>query len=973
MIVRRKNNNGGILFSILLVVVLLVLFINVEKQWQVFNQLRRMDEVDSFRENFFRDEVPQAMHRQHEFTRRQEVRETEHHYLALQRRRVQQITSTNATASTASYNKDKNNVESYAVNTFHYSFFSDDNRLQSDVAPTQEMYQGLLCQTKAYYLQMLQHKLGNSIYVNLYSQSWTYEPYTPFPVTHSVVVHATFEDGSPLDARDINRCVRASQMTEYIEQFVWKAEPLLEPSWFVDVNKVVVEVSTQPTKVVVKVEAATTDTENDNQEADIVLGSTRSCPTNGFYEAIFQYGYFPGFAKKPSPQEIQHLKPLTEQYLSRVLQSSYGSRQVKVSLDMQGWDFNEATLDDMPLTIRYYLTAYFTYGGGDVIPMEYVKQKLVHDENVRGTIMKEYIENAVWEVPPFKNSTLWNVNRVRMRNKIYRLMHLPSRGEEDNNKNSDGKGSMGGTIDGSIGDDHRGDKGRPEVNGIQSIYGLPDSTKSDDFGFLSSDETNDGARPGPTRTTLHNVVLEPISIRADECREFLTNANANLDRLLNTTEFITFLNYMTGNTYAGFPWAALPDAVQGCFEKLSIRTDDDQLAVDLLGAFRPDISQKDLNILAAERANKVCQYTQANLNDAVTKSPVRSNVLISNVKFFAQYTSDSTSKPNYTALNTGFESVVSGYIGPGLKASMANTARKLQLHTSVSRRFTVPREMRRLQQNDTAIYVVSLPAAIDLEETDCRDQTDVQSSCFNAVAGFNTFLKGKNVLDMALILQSNADELAEDAVAYGELGNEVSSLDPAWTINTIIARTSMPSLAPSSLSSSVPNIAHKSDHEDQSIIKRITDLNAGAIAMAVLGLTVLMITVLCCVVDLFVRICKGFGKRSERSGEKGKSEFGNEVADDFRGSKIHQEGIEDNYCIDGEENEYGSQDGSRSGESHVKYSETRVRKKQEEKEETEERILDFVNPLEPVFGENAVHDKVVLDKAVGGNTNADRR
>ena len=124
------------------------------------------------------------------------------------------------------------------MNVYHFGFFDNPH-----TEPTQEEYEGMICQTKAFYLDLFQLKLGNEIYVNLYSNNWTYAPDLNSPVAHSVVVHAAFEDGTLVPLEQVNDAVKASDMADYIERFVWAAEPRgPDRGVFFETNSVTVQV-----------------------------------------------------------------------------------------------------------------------------------------------------------------------------------------------------------------------------------------------------------------------------------------------------------------------------------------------------------------------------------------------------------------------------------------------------------------------------------------------------------------------------------------------------------------------------------------------------------------------------------------------------------------------------------------------------------------------------------------------------------
>ena len=783
--------------------------------------------------------------------------------------------------------------ELYAVNAFHFGFF-DDNKLQRNgwAPPTQEEYQGLLCQTKAFYLNMFQNKLGDSIYVNLYTQNWTYTEDTMFPISHSLVVHATFEDGTPLDPKDINRCIQASDMAFYVEHFVWKSDPFQE-TVFYDTNQVYSETALQTTKFAPN-SNANADLNTQRQETGgIAIGSSLSCPTNGNYEASLHFGYFPGFGRKPSIDEIDNLKPLTEAYLSRVLQFSYGSRQVQVSLNLQGWDFDEATTDkdNMPLTIRYYLTASFVYGG-DVIPMEYVKDKLAHNDDVKDTIMRQYIKQAVWEVPPFKQSSFWDVNRVRMHNKIYKMGRSPNR----HGDNTDGHGDLIGDgngdgavdtndndqgIDGDGGDSGTGNQPGSSGGGFAGTGGLGGGIPGiGGFGVNAPGSGGDPGRAGslnfgtggdgssggnstsndPTRSTLFSLVLQPVRVSPDECRDLLKDANTNLDRFLDTAEFLVFLNSMTNQTYFGFPYIALPDAVQDTFTSLSTKTDDNQDAIDLLGAYNPAISQEDLNLLEKTRGDKICRYIKSNLNEAIKKGEVTSDVLVSSVGFFVTHAGDEFgTDPNTTVLDLAFSNTVANHIRPGMEESMKEDIRRLQGHRIMTERERVLQKLRRLEGEDNMCYVLPSSATVSLEEADCRGETKEPTKCFNAVGGFNTFFKGEKVSEMAQKMKSRADELAEKAIVNGDLAKEVSDMDPLWTVEMMFAPTSMPSVAPSLSPSVAPPPTVSPTQKNKSFGETLTDNGGTGFATAAVGSVVLMVGLQCgreFLVDLAIRCCK---------------------------------------------------------------------------------------------------------------------
>ena len=75
-----------------------------------------------------------------------------------------------------------------------------------------------------------------------------------------------------------------------------------------------------------------------------------TCPADGYYLATLEYGFFPGYARKPTEQEIHELIPLSKKFFTRTLQSTYTIiRSVKVTLELMGWHYDDnATKEKCP-------------------------------------------------------------------------------------------------------------------------------------------------------------------------------------------------------------------------------------------------------------------------------------------------------------------------------------------------------------------------------------------------------------------------------------------------------------------------------------------------------------------------------------------------------------------------------------------------------------------------------------------------
>ncbi|CAB9510479.1 expressed unknown protein [Seminavis robusta] len=743
--------------------------------------------------------------------------------------------------------QDVESMDIVPVNAFHFGFF--DNLYG---APTQEEYEGLLCQTKAFYLDIFQLKLGSFIYVNLYSANWTYAPDQQEPISHTVVVHATFEDGVPLPPEEVNQAVRASSMAHFIEKFVWAAEPRGqndERGAFYDTNTVTAEVGLYERQY-----------QRENLEiGNIVLGSSLTCPANGYYEATLELGFFPGHSRKPTNQEIQDLIPLSEKFFTRTLQSTYTTRQVSVQLELMGWQFDDSNNNQLPLSITFHLSGTFDYGGGDVVPLEYIKEKLAHDKPLKETIMQDYIKEAAWEVPPFKESTFWDVNRARMNSKLFR--YKPKR-DDANGIGGDSTGPASGNNGGqqpqqSNGFGGPGGLGFPGGSSGSAGPGGSFPLRAGSFDLLGDNNATDPN--DPTRTTVFNMALQPLTIPDDECREHLSNANADLDRFLTTDEYATFVNSMTNDFYAGYPYAALPDVFLGVFEDMSLRNEAGQEAIDLLGAFEPDISQENLNLLEKTRANKICKYIKSSANTAIAQAPVMSTKLNSTVGFYLGYqqADPAAEGPDMSGLDTGFQNFVGDMVGPAVQATMTEGLRKNR--RELTRRELALQALRRhLQDGEAAFVMPSSAKMTSVEETECRgpDAGDPEMSCYNAEAGLDVFLKGNEAPSMAPEVGSMVEDTMEESIVNGDLQAELQKIDPNWRVRTLHAPTAAPSVAPSaspSATTPAPTEAPK-----KSFAQSLTEDSAG-VATAATGAVILMIAIQCgreFLIDLFIKLCK---------------------------------------------------------------------------------------------------------------------
>ncbi|CAB9525179.1 expressed unknown protein [Seminavis robusta] len=578
--------------------------------------------------------------------------------------------------------------------------------------PTQQEWQDLLCQTNSYFTRLFRRKLGDLVYVNLHPLQWDYSPGIDMPLSISMVIEAAFEDGALLRSEDVYRCIRAVDSTDFLEGFIWKVRPQ-GLSAFYEAARVLAQIQVQSHTV------ETIHEESTKQIGDVVLANTYSCGETGIYAMQFFYDFFEGRRKEPTQSQVDALKAATGLFISRELQERFENRVV-VDMKLNGWSY-DANAAEYPVVMDCLVTTYL-HSTDSVIPHEYVRSRLTgRSKEFQKTMIRDYIENVVWNTPPLKQSAFYEVHRVRIRNKIRRFTYMD-----------------------------------PELAALHSAQGLlPEHSSSDH-----------------QSVTVPAYYLDPITVSDAVCEQFLTQANSNGDQYLTIPEYIDFVNLMTDQTFAGYPLAALPDVMTAVFDSMATIGAGENREIDLLGSFQAD-SPEQAAAIEATREDKLCQFFRTVVNDAVSEGGLSSAMVNATIEIYLDKatTEDESNRQGEPLLDMAFRKVVDDSVGPSIKEV-------------VNKEKHATRNGRGLQ-DDSIYIAADTAHIQNLQKTECRHGETQGHTCYTAEGSLQAFVKGDQAPELAKKVATAAEKSMEKAVEDGELNSAIHNLGTEWSVEPL--------------------------------------------------------------------------------------------------------------------------------------------------------------------------------------------
>ena len=735
-------------------------------------------------------------------------------------------------------------INEYASHLLKFDFYGT---RQSE--PSQEEYQDLLCQTKSYYNWMLKMKLGAPVFTHLHPEEWIYKESANMPVHINVTVEAKYADETLISPEVLNRCILEADMSDYIEGFVWRTQPERE-SVFFNVGNVQPETGVYVGRLSGEL----------TQQEGVVLSNTMLCDATGVHVAKFEFGFFPGRAKEPLQSEIAALVPLTENFLTSTLQEQFPRRRVQLFLDCAGYSYNVAL--DMPLLIKCGLSGIFVMGE-DIIPPEYIQEKLTLDEDNKATMMQKYITEAVWKTPPQGQSAFFEVNRAKMKSKIERQKYAVSET----------------LLPQSSGETPDSPRTEAPDRGVSGLFdGVPAAAEA-----LETDPPMTEIKP------MYN--LEPIMETVDECQEHVYEANADSDEYLTKMEYVNLVNSMVEGAYNGYPYEALPISLINVFESMSSKRPEGEV-IDLVESFIQNPTEEEIKSMKQDRAFKLCRSFLMVANEASTQGLLRAAMVGSSVGVYLQReipaeTGDANGDANAmpeSVVSIAFEHMVENKVMPSMANAMNDGLRRVLNEGAHS-------------ELKGSMYIPEGASSIEhMVEVACRGEAAGDPSrkqCFTAEAKAKAFVKGEDAPFLAPKIATKVQQVMTKAVADGDFTKELARLDElsSWTAKSMytFGPTSAPSVSPTNVpveASITPPVSASKEEE-----KSFTDSIGGTkVAGAATVSIVIMIALQCgreFLVDLVIRCCKVCCKRYRRT-MNDESEFG-----DFSGKSDDSEGDED--------------------------------------------------------------------------------
>lgn len=775
-------------------------------------------------------------------------------------------------SSTSRRLEDVRGSAEYAFHMLKFDFFENQHR-----EPTEREYQDLLCQTKAYYNTLLTSKIGAPVYTHLHPQDWTYDPDNTMPVQLNVTVVAKLDDDTPVASEVVNSALdEVANMTDYIQGYVWQAKPA-QRSVFWQVGHVALETGVHKVKL----------TEEAMKLGSISLSNTMLCPATGIYEADFHFAFFPGSAREPMQSEVSALVPMTESFLTEVLQEEYFMHRVQVLLNCAGFSY-DVTLD-MPLVIKCQLSGRFVQGK-DLIPPEYIQQKLTMNEESNNTMMQKYITKIVWETPPQAKSAFYEVKRAKMTSKIERMKYeVPV--------------TRPPSLDGEA----------PNRGGMYENFAVGIGAP---IAVTAAPSAAGTTKPLITITPVYN--LDPIAVGLPECRQHVNTANANSDDFLTTDEYVSFVNMMTEDAFAGFPYAGLPSPLHEIYSSLStkIALEADKM-IDLVDSFVSNPSELELESMKDERSRKLCRTFLTVSNEAIVQGLLRASLVGSTVSVFLERETPPESEANDspgTVVDLAFQNLVGDMVSPAMQQSAMD-------------RYGLRRALGEDEKMSADMLVPSGAATIDsMDEMPCQrgSANDPKYQCFGIDATTRAFVTGRDAPEMAHKVGIAIQDVVRKAVADGDFTKELGRLDEStsWTARTIEtpAPTNAPTSSPTiSIESEMPTAAPTEAKEESSFTEAIGGKSVAAAA----GTSVVIMIALQCgrefLVDLSIRCCKVCCKKYRKQMNEDLSENSHRSGNGSGGSERKQGGTE--------------QQGSEFGSGRFSLSSDEEEQEEEEEEE----------------------------------------
>jgi hypothetical protein len=503
--------------------------------------------------------------------------------------------------------------------------------------PRAEEWRDLLCQSKAYLLELIRRSARDVAYVNLHPLHLHYSPGVDMPLGVTILVQATFEDGASILPEDVIRYVESMESDEFLQGYVWQVKPQGLSAFFETAR-----VATQ-----VKISQYQYDPFKEKKSiriGNIALVDTQSCGETGIYDIFLFFGFLEGRAKRPTQDEVDALLESTENFLTEKLQGNF-TKRVQMKLRLVSWNYDANAQD--AITIKCTVVVNFVDGQPSVVPHEYVKAKLASATATQKNFTFDYISTVVWKTPPYEQSTFYEVSRVRIQSHIQRFTY-------------------------------------------------PEPVEAQPKALATRHESTSPFAQVNRSVTVISRIDEPITVSDPECKEYLKQANNNSDGYLSITEYMPFVNSMTKQDFEGYPFGALPDVIRKVYESMSSRGEEGKLEIDLWGPI--DTGSKEKSSLLT-RDDKLCQYFRAVVNDAVSQEAIEAVMINSTVKLYLDESMIPGQRQGdvQPALDLAFQKVIGQSVGPAIETAAHEGQRDLLGNTSRRSPFFIPVESAHVQ------------------------------------------------------------------------------------------------------------------------------------------------------------------------------------------------------------------------------------------------------------------------------------
>ena len=697
---------------------------------------------------------------------------------------------------------------------FAYMFFADAD-FDTLAAPSQEVLQDLACQTDSFLTSMLQDRLQTTLRVSLEVLDWTYDPTREHPLELFFQVEAFYDDPFLFDkhikAVEVVRGIDTADFGDYVSNYVWQTYPL----------------QGTPAKVIRNINRLSYDAQTFFVPTEVptanVLYNTLTCRASSKVNAVWYFGFFEGTFTGPesSPQPAQEdmqavscqIRSFLEAFLS---EKNYGA-PATVELQRLEWQYT-ADSPEYQVDAKLDMRATIQHANGEVTLISSQTLSNMAKEADLVAFILEYVHTTQTEtqVTSGTESVFLSVQRVTVDSIIMDV--APTETPTGNAASIEWTSAQC-----PINEATATPMETPTPTLMPSLTTTAIVVDPTQATPGSTGQSEAVANTLPTATPANGLTPQntasgvlPPSDFLGWCRTAMFAVDGDQNQRLSRQEYIDLLNTVGEQVFEGYPFPALPTAIQNAFDDW---TSSSSGQIDLQAQLMPSENSQGIDTstmssfdLQEFRRDSICNVTEAALlataADAERPEAVRLGI---NTTFLATNQVGMNSTDDFWENSTNLQSAFANFVESHVPNAMVAI-----LKQATEDQGTQLRGRRQLQTDLPSDNYWVLPETTDLwqvQGTRCPLESPENTSCLLATTSYEIFVLTHNISDSLNTdaIVAAAYNVTEDGIANGELQKSLELINPStvWTLHTdpTSNETVAPTPAPTArLSTLVPTI-----------------------------------------------------------------------------------------------------------------------------------------------------------------------